>query len=169
MQALGALGINLPHLLTQIVSFLILFLILYMLLYKPVLRMLDQRSGKIRESLEMAERTKEEAAASREEMENRLKEARVEGQAMIVQAREVADRYREEELAKAKKEIEAEREKARANILRERDAAVEDLRYEFASLAIRAAERVVERSLDESDHKDLIESVLEESSIIGRN
>ena len=47
---MDALGINLPGLVTQVVSFVILFAILYKLLYNPVFRMLDQRSERIRES-----------------------------------------------------------------------------------------------------------------------
>ena len=85
---------------------------------------------------------------------------------MIAQAREVAERFREEELGKARQEIESEWAKAQANIQRERDAAIEELRHEFAGLAIRAAERVVERSLDGSAHRELIERVLEEGSEI---
>ena len=142
-------------------SFLILFGILYILLYKPIIRMLDERSAKIREGLESAERAREEAASSREDMQRQLDEARTEGQAMIAQAREVADRFREEELAKARTEIAAERARAEADIQRERDAAVQELRQEFAGLAISAAERVAKRSLDESAHKDLIEDFLE--------
>ena len=42
---MDALGINLPGLITQVVSFAILFALLYRLLYKPVLRVLDQRSS----------------------------------------------------------------------------------------------------------------------------
>ena len=85
---------------------------------------------------------------------------------MIAQARQVADRFREEELAKAKEEIAGERERAEANMQRERDAAIEELRREFAGLAITAAERVVQRSVDEKDHRDLIDSVLEEGSTV---
>ena len=44
---MDALGINLPGLITQIVSFAILFGILYMLLYKPILGMLEQRTNRI--------------------------------------------------------------------------------------------------------------------------
>ncbi len=163
-----ALGINPAGLLTQIISFLILFGLLYALLYKPLLRVLDQRSARIRESLETAEKAREEAARSQEEMRGEIESARAEGQAMIAQAREVADRFRDEELAKARQEIEGERARAQANIHRERDAAIEELRSEFAGLAISAAERVVERSLDESAHRDIIEKVLEEGSEIGQ-
>jgi F-type H+-transporting ATPase subunit b len=102
-------------------------------------------------------------------MQQRLEEARAEGQGLIAQAREVAERYRAEELAKAREEIQAERERAEANIQRERDAAIEELRREFAGLAIDAAERVVGRSLDEDAHRDLIEKTLEEGTQFSRN
>lgn len=159
-----AIGINLPGLITQLVSFVILLAILGKLLYKPLLRTLDERSKRIQDSLEAAEKAREDAAQSQEETQRQIEEAREEGQRMIAQAREVADRFREEETAKAREEIAAERERAEANIQRERDAAIEDLRREFAGLAIVAAERVIRRSLDESDHNDLIDQVLEESA-----
>jgi F-type H+-transporting ATPase subunit b len=165
---MDALGINLPGLVTQIVSFVILLAVLYKLLYNPVLGMLDQRSERIRESLEGAQKARDDAARSQEEMKGQIEAARAEGQAMIAQARDVAERFREEELAKARREIEAERARAQANIQRERDAAIEDLRREFADLAISAAERVVERSLDAPAHRELIEKVLEEGSRMGQ-
>jgi len=159
-----ALGINVSGLITQLVSFVILFAVLYKLLYKPVLGLMDQRSEKIRESLETAERVKAEAQSSQEKMQNQIEAARAEGQQLITQARDVADRFREEELTKARAEIEAERARAASNIQRERDAAVEGIRREFSSLAITAAERVVMRSLDEETHRELISGVLEEGS-----
>ena len=162
------LGINLPGLITQVVSFVILFAVLSRLLYKPIVGMLDQRSNRIKESLETAERVREEAAQSQQDMQKQLEEARTEGQQLINQAREVADRFREEELTKARQEIQAERARAQANIERERDAAIEELRREFAGLAITAAERVIERSVDEPAHRDLIEKTLEEGAEVGR-
>ncbi len=162
-----ALGINLSGLVTQLISFAILVGVLSFLLYKPIIRGLDERSRKIRESLESSQRAQEEAAKSQEEMQLQIEQSRSEGQQMIAQAREVADRFREEELAKAREDIAAERARAESNIQRERDAAIEDLRREFAGLALVAAERVVQRSLGESDHADLIDQVLEEGSQVG--
>lgn len=164
-----ALGINLPGLITQIVSFLILFGLLWMVLYKPITRMLDQRSAKIKESLETAEKVREESAKSKADMQKQIDAARTEGQALIAQAREVADRFRDEELAKARTEIQAARVRAEADIKRERDAAIEDLRREFAGMAVAAAEKIVERSLDKNAHKDLIDKVLKESSTARRS
>ncbi len=162
-----ALGINSVFLITQIVSFVALVGLLSYFLYGPIVRALDQRSDRIRESLEASQRAQDEAARSREEMQEQLETARTEGQQLIAQAREVADRFREEELGKAREDIAAERMRAEANIQRERDAAIEDLRREFAGLAIVAAERVIRRSLDDRDHNELIEQVLEEGSEAG--
>jgi F-type H+-transporting ATPase subunit b len=161
---MGALGINLIGLITQVIGFVAIVVLLTWLLYKPLLRVLDQRSEKIKESLEASERAREEAAKSQEEMQQQLEESRAEGQQLIAQARDVADRFREEELAKAREEISAQRSRAEADIQRERDAAIEDLRREFSGLAVVAAERVIRRSLDESGHEELIEQVLREGS-----
>jgi F-type H+-transporting ATPase subunit b len=159
---MDALGINLPGLLTQLVSFLILFAILSKLLYGPIQRTLNERSERIRESLEAAERANEQAASAAVQVENEIAEARVQGQALISQAREAAARFREEQEARARTEADGFVERARADIGRERDAAVEQVRQEFASLAISAAEQIVGRSLDETTHRELIESTLEE-------
>ena len=82
----------------------------------------------------------------------------------MAEARETADKFREEEMVKVRDDIELERVRAEANIQRERDAAIEVLRREFAGLAISAAEKVVRSSLNEEGNKELIESVLEEST-----
>ena len=161
---MDALGINLPGLITQIISFGILFFILSKLLYKPLVSLMDQRAEKIREGLEASDMAREQAARSEEAIQQQLGEARVEGQKLVSEARETADKFREEEMVRVRDDIELERVRAEANIQRERDAAIEDLRREFAGLAISAAEKVVRPSLDEEGHKELIESVLEEST-----
>lgn len=163
-----ALGINLAQLITQIVGIAVLLFLLVKFLYRPILKVLDERSARIQESLEAADRVKEQAAASQAQMQDEMQQAREEGQQMIAQAREMAARFRDEEMEKARQEIATERKRAESDIQRERDAAIEDLRREFAGLAITAAERVVERSLDESSHKDIIDKVLEESASIGK-
>jgi F-type H+-transporting ATPase subunit b len=166
---MGGLGITLPGLLTQLVSFLVLFGALYLVLYKPMTRMLDSRSLRIRESLESADRARQEAASSAEQVERELGDARNQGQALIAEARTAASQFRQQEDARTRAEMEAMLERARAEIGRERDAAVEQVRRQFADLAITAAERVVERSLDKDAHAQLIDKVLEEGLAKRRN
>jgi F-type H+-transporting ATPase subunit b len=166
---MGGLGITLPGLATQLVTFVVVFGALYLLLYRPMTRMLDARANRIRESLEAADRARQEAASSAEQVERELGDARNQGQALIAEARTAASQFRQQEDARTRAEMEAMLERARAEIERERDAAVEQVRRQFAELAITAAERVVERSLDKDAHAQLIDKVLEEGLSKRRN
>ena len=156
------LGINGPSLIAYLINFVLLLGILIVFAYRPLLRVLDQRSERIRESLEAADRAREEAATSQETIEEQLNEARREGQRLLDQAREAAERYRGEEMDRARQEAESFVERARSDIQRERDAAVQEVRANFGDLAITAAERVIRRSLDRQAHEELISQVLEE-------
>ena len=162
------LGLNFPSLIIFVVNFLILLGILYLFAYKPILRVMDQRSDRIRESLEAADRAREEASRSQQDTQQQLNESRIEGQRLIEQAREMAERYRNDEKDRARQEAEAFIARAREDIQRERDIAIQEVRSHFADLAIAATERVIERSLDRDAHSELIANVLEEGDSLGR-
>ncbi|MDA1256322.1 MAG: F0F1 ATP synthase subunit B [Chloroflexi bacterium] len=159
---MDAIGINLPGLVTQLVSFLILFFILSKLLYGPVSRALDERSDRIRDSLDAAERARQDAASSAERVEQEIADARVQGQQLIAEARDAAARLRSSEEERVRTDLESVRQRATQDVQRERDAAIEEIRAEFANLAVDAAERVIGRSLDAQAHREIIEGVLQE-------
>ena len=161
---MDALGINLATLLTQVVSFLVLFFILSKVLYGPLVKIIDQRALKIKESLQMVEKAKSDSEEQSRIMEEKLSEATTEGQAIIAESRKIAQKFHDDELAKAKADIEAERSKAATNIQREKDVALEEIRKEFAGLAVDAAERGIGKSIDPKTHKDLIAQVLKEGT-----
>ena len=156
------LGINGPSLIAYLINFVLLLGILTLFAYKPLLRVLDQRSERIKESLEASDRAREEATSSRQAIEEQLNEASREGQRLMDQAREAVERYRGEEMGRARQEADAFVERARADIQQERDSAIQEVRSNFGDLAITAAERVIRRSLDRQAHQDLISQVLEE-------
>ena len=163
------LGINLPSLIAYLLNFLILLGILYLLAYKPIIRLLDQRAERIRESLAAADEARQEATSAREAIEEQINEARREGQRLLDQAREASDRFRGEEMDRARGEAEAFIERAHTDIQRERDAAIQEVRANFGELAITAAERVIRRSLDRQAHQELISQVLEEGGSASGN
>ena len=163
------LGFHWQSLVVYLVNFTILLAILYAVGYKPIMRSLNQRSEGIRDSLEQTERLQKESADLQAEMERQLQQARRQGQTAIEEARVAADRFREEERQRAQQEASSFLERARVDIQRERDNAVDEVRQQFADLAITAAERVIRRSLDGDAHRDLIDQVLEESEQIGRD
>ncbi len=163
------LGINLPSLIAYLLNFLILLGILYLMAYKPIIRLLDQRAERIRESLAAADQARQEATSAREAIEEQINEARREGQRLLDQAREASERFRSEEMERARGEAESFIERAHADIQRERDAAIQEVRANFGELAITAAERVIRRSLDRQAHQELITQVLEEGGTASGN
>jgi F-type H+-transporting ATPase subunit b len=58
--------------------------------------------------------------------------------------------------------------KARAEIKAEREEDIAKLREEFVDVAIQAAEKVINKSLDKETHRQLIQDTLEESAKLKR-
>lgn len=164
-----ALGFNIPSLIVFLVNFLLVLGALYLFAFKPILRMLDQRSERIRESLEAADRARQDAADSESRIQEQLQEARREGQRLLEQARGMAEKYREDEMGKARESAEAFIARARQDIQQERDAAIDEVKIHFALLAIQAAERVISKSLDAEAHRELIDRVLKEDQPASRS
>lgn len=164
-----ALGVSVPGVLAQLVNFVLLLVILRLVAYKPVIRMLDERSARIRESIERAEEIKQQAARTEEEFARRLAEARQAGQEIVAQAEKIAERIRQDELDKTKAQVDELRTKALADIALERERAVTELRQQVADLALFAAGRIVGRSLDHAAHVQLVDEALAEAEKLGRN
>ncbi|RLC68651.1 MAG: ATP synthase F0 subunit B [Chloroflexi bacterium] len=158
------IGIAWQGLVAQLVCFGILFGLLTVLLYRPVRRMLDERSERIRASMEQAEQIKETMARTEEQVKEQLEAARREGQSILAQAEQMGEQLREEARRQAKQDAELIIARARDEIQRERDEAIEELRRQFVDLAITAAEKVIRETLDRERHRRLIEEVLEEGS-----
>ena len=160
------LGISLPALVAQIINFAILFGLLYLVAYKPIMRMFDERSKKIKEGVEQTELIKEQAEHAEEEVKKQLEAAAKEGQEAITRAVRTGEEIRQEAQQQAKQDAESLIGRARVEIQRERDDAIDELRKEFADLTILAAEKVIDRSLDKEAHRQLIDKVLEESETL---
>jgi len=166
MEGLASLGISLPTLIAQIVNFAVLFGLLYLVAYKPVMRMLDERAGKVKESMEQTEYIKEQAAHAEEEAERRIEAASKEGQEVVARSIRSGEEVRQQAQQEARQDAEVLIARARTEIQRERDDAVDELRREFADLTILAAGKVIDRSLDKEAHRQLIDKTLEESTTL---
>jgi F-type H+-transporting ATPase subunit b len=166
MEGFASLGINLPLLLAQLINVAILFGLLYLVAYKPIMRMLDERSKKIKDSMEQTEHIKKQAEQAEEEAKKRIDAAAKEGQEAIARAVKTGDEVKKEAQQKAKEEAEALIGRARSEIQRERDEAIDELRKEFADITIMAAGKVIDRTLDKKAHREIIKKVLDESTTL---
>jgi len=158
------LGISLPTLLAQVVNFGILFGLLYLVAYKPIMKKLDERSRKIKDSMEQTELIKQQAEHAEEEVKKQLEAAGKEGMEMMARAMHAGEEMRQKAQKEARQDAETIITRARAEIQQERDGAIDELRKEFVDLTIMAAGKVIEKSLDKQTHHQLIDKVLEESA-----
>jgi F-type H+-transporting ATPase subunit b len=161
-----ALGINIPVFISQIIAFLILFGLLSVVAYKPLLKMLDQRANKIKESMDMAESVKQQSLHAEEEVQKQIVAASKKGQELIAMATATSDEIRAKAQELAKKDADVLILKARDAISAERDTAIDELRREFSDLTILAAGKVIGETLDKKSHKELIDKILAESQTL---
>jgi F-type H+-transporting ATPase subunit b len=164
MSAFETLGLNWPSFLWHLVNFGVLFFVLWRFLFPPILKMLDERQARIRESMERAEALREESARAAEAVKAQLDEARREGQNIIDNANQIAERIRAERTQQAQAEYEAILKRAQDDAAREREQAFAELRQQVADLAVMAAERIIHRQLDPATQRQLVNEFLAEAA-----
>ena len=129
-----------------------LLFILTKFIWKPILSAVNEREKNISDALALAEKTKAEMAALQSQNENLLKEAKIERDAIVKDARETALRMVEESKANAKVEAEKILSAARQTIESEKVAAIAELKTQVAGLSLEIAEKIVRTELT-SDEK----------------
>jgi F-type H+-transporting ATPase subunit b len=123
---------------------------------------LEKRANAIRENIEASERQREEADQLLEEYRQRLREAREQADDIVARARKAS----EAAVAEATTDGKAKREElvaaARKDIEVETRRSLERIRREVADLTVLATEKVTRKTLDDADHKRLVEEALAE-------
>lgn len=159
-------GIDLPYLIAQIVSFSIVALLLYKLAFKPVLATLDQRQSKIEDGLRYAEEMKVKLAEAEARHASMLKEASLEAQKIIHEARDTGREMIERQAQEATERAEQMIAKAEQAIKLEHKKMLEEVRQEIARLVVLTTSKVLSRDLSEAERNRFLRSATEE---LGRN
>jgi F-type H+-transporting ATPase subunit b len=153
---------NVGLMLWTLIAFGVSMLILKKFAFPAIGEALDKRAATIDESLNAAVRTKEEADQLLEEYRARLKEAREQAEDIVLRSRKAADSTMEEAKSSAKEYREELLESTRKDIEAETRRALDEIRKEVADLTVIATEKVTRKSLDDADHRRLIEEALSE-------
>ena len=161
------LGINGWNLIIQLAAFIIFLWLLWRFALGPIVRVLDQRQERVRESMEVAQRMQAELQATAARNEEVLAEARREAQNIIAAARETG----EASIARAREAAAAQAEeylaRAEATLRQETEQARQQLRQEVADLAVLAASRIIRKELDPTTQVQLIEETLAQAGTGG--
>ena len=143
-------------------NLLILYLILKKLLFKPIKNMIDSRQKEIDDMYDDAENAKNAAAEMKNEYEIKLKNATEESDEIVRRAIKKAQLREEEILNEARAQAERTLERAEEQIELEKKHAINQVKEQVSELAIGIAEAIIERDIDENEHKSLIDSFIDE-------
>jgi F-type H+-transporting ATPase subunit b len=145
-----------------IVCFAIAFFVLRKYAFGPIQGVIDERRKRIRDALEEAEKSREEARRLLEEHRALLGRARTDAEEILAEGRKIAEAQRE----RMKEETETERQRRLEETSRQIEAetrrALEQIRAEVADLALLATAKVTGKALDESDQRRLIDEAISE-------
>jgi F-type H+-transporting ATPase subunit b len=144
------------------VTFALVLGILWRFAWNPILGALEAREEAIRKTIDDAERLQSEAKTLLEQHEAKLAEARAEGNRILDEARQAGDRLKGDVMDKARTEAEQVMARAHRQLELETDQALETIRNEAASLAVKVAEKVIQRSLTDDDHQRFAEQAVAE-------
>jgi F-type H+-transporting ATPase subunit b len=146
------------------ISFVVLFLLLWKFAWPGLKRSMDTRTERIRDDLNAADLAKSDAEQALEEYRVQLQDARNESARIIEEARQQSDALRREQEQRLQTELAEMRERAAADVESAKQQAVADLRREVATLAIGAAEVIVQRSLDRPTQEQLVDNYIAQVS-----
>jgi len=152
-----------------VVIFLVLLAVLAKFAFPPILGYAAAREKRIQDSLDEAKRQREEAAALLEQQRQELATAKQEAGQLIAEARLASEKLRADMLARSREEGDALVKRAKLEIMRERERAVESIRREAVDLAIAAAGKLIERRLGADEDRRLVSDYLGRAAGAGAN
>jgi F-type H+-transporting ATPase subunit b len=143
-----------------IVCFLIALFVLKRFAFGPIQKAIDDRRERIRQSIEEADRAREEARNLLEEHRKLLGRAKSDAEEILAEARKQSDAQRE----RVREETEVDRQRRLEETKKQIDAethrALEQIRAEVADLTLIATAKVTGKVLDRDDHRKLIEDAI---------
>ncbi len=145
-----------------VIAFGIVFGILYFYAWPSITGAMETREEKITESMERAEKALAEAKQISADNQVARREAEQEAQRILREAREASERLRADELDKTRAQIKQSQEVAQAEIEREKQSAIEQLRTEVTELAIQAAGKILQENMDGDRQRKLVDRFIDD-------
>lgn len=152
------MNINLT-LVAQLISFVIFVWFCKKYVWPPVIAMMEERAQRIADGLNAAEKAGQDLEQAEAEVAKQLSDAKTQASQILDQANKRAAQIVEEAKEQALAEGQRLKEAAQADIDQEVNRAKEQLRSQVASLALVGAEKVLQASIDENAHRDIVDKL----------
>lgn len=152
-------------LIVQGLGFLLLLLVFKMFLFKPIMDVLDARRSEIDSQFDSAAAERKQADELKAQYEQHLASIDEEMRAKIAQALKEGQAMREEIINDSRAQAESILLKAQAEITRQKDIALAELKTKVTDLTINAAGKLINKELDDEKHRELVGQFISELEV----
>ena len=147
-----------------LVTFFILYLIVKKFFFEKIHDFMEAREQKVKDQFDNAEAAEKTAGVLLAEYQDKLEGIEVHRRGVIKDARTLAEKRAEQIIAEANERAARIIKQAEDEIERERVVFADSMRDQVAMLAVYAAEKIIEKELDEKDQLSLIDGIIEQDS-----
>jgi F-type H+-transporting ATPase subunit b len=142
------------------VTFILLVIVLRSVAWKPLVQALHDREISIADALKKADDARKESERLLAENIKAMAKANEETSRILKEGRDLAEQLKNDIVTKAHTQAKTELERAKEEIQREKETALTEMRGEIAEMAVAAAEKLLDESLDGPKQKKMIDKVL---------
>ena len=160
MQFLDVISVNIWAILASLANLLLLTWIIKRFLFKPIKKMVDARRSAIEEYYAQAQAARDEAEESRQNYEAAMAAAKQTSDQIIADASRTAEYRSNEIVAEARERASEIRRQAEADAVLERKKAEDEMKHEIANVSAQLTGKLLQREINEEDHRNLIDSFL---------
>ncbi|USS85138.1 F0F1 ATP synthase subunit B [Fructilactobacillus myrtifloralis] len=152
---------NIGDALFYAVLFIILMWLIKVVAWKPVTKMMQDRSDKIANDIDTAEKSRNEALELAKKRQTELANSQAEASEIISKAQQTGDKRRESIISSANLDAKTIKENAAKDIEQQQRDALANSKNDVADLSIEIASKLIQKNLDANDQKTLIDSYIE--------
>lgn len=160
MRFLDVISVNIWAILASLANLLLLTWIIKKFLFKPVKKIMDARRAAIDEDYAQAKTAREEAEETRRSYDAAMAAAKMTGDQIIADANRAAEFRSNEIVAEAREKASEIRRQAEEDAVLERKKAEDEMKHEIAAVSTQLTGKLLEREINEEDHRNLIDSFL---------
>ena len=150
----------------NIVNIFVLYLLMKRFLFGPVTEIMEKRTNAIKASFTEAENINNEALKLKQEYELSLENAEQKAASIIKEAKQMALEEHDKQIKATKEEISKMIEDANKSIELDREKSMQNIQSQIAGIAMMVASKVIQKNMDVSTNKQIINDFLAESGVI---
>lgn len=142
------------------INFFIFYFILYKFVFKKTIAVMDERKQELEKSFAKARDEEQRAVALKEQYENNILAYKNEGLKLVENYKRKADLVYEEVIDESKKEAVNIKNRALKEIEREKEKARAEIKEEIIDLSLQLSTKILEKEIDENKHRELIDEFI---------